>query len=159
MRIFVKLIKFKEKYSVTNDGLVWSNMRDKFLRTQKDKDGYKTIVLRINGKATYNFIHRLVAEAFVQNYNSLTYVNHKNGVKSDNRAVNLEWITKKDNNEHAFENGLHVNPKQSLFCISTNEYFESQMEASRKLKISQSHISAHLLGKRSTADGYVFIKI
>src|SRR5688572_11299398 len=51
-------------------------------------------------------IHREVAKAFISNDNDLPCVNHKNGIKTDNRVENLEWVTYKQNMNHAIDTGL-----------------------------------------------------
>lgn len=48
-----------------------------------------------------------VAKEFVPNPENKKYVNHKNGFKDDNRAINLEWVTFSENMIHGFENGLY----------------------------------------------------
>jgi hypothetical protein len=64
--------------------------------------GYQ--VVTINGKTKY--VHRLIAEEHIPNPLNKPQVNHKNGIKTDNRIENLEWVTIKENFEHARKNGL-----------------------------------------------------
>jgi uncharacterized protein YicC (UPF0701 family) len=73
---------------------------------QQIKRGYATVNLYNNGKMKTFSVHRLVAEAFLDNPNNLENVNHKNGIKLDNNVENLEWMSGKDNTRHAFENNL-----------------------------------------------------
>lgn len=74
-----------------------------------EKSRYYCVALCKNGKAKTFQIHRLVAETFIPNLNRLPEVNHKNGNKLDNRTVNLEWCTSKENKIHAFSSGLNKN--------------------------------------------------
>ena len=73
---------------------------------QQIKRGYATVNLYNNGKMKTFSVHRLVAEAFLDNPNNLENVNHKNGIKLDNNVENLEWMSGKDNTRHAFGNNL-----------------------------------------------------
>lgn len=76
--------------------------------------GYKNITLRKNGIRAYFRICRLVAEAFIPNPLNKPCVNHKNGIKTDDRQCNLEWCTYSENMKHAIKNKLIVPPNPML---------------------------------------------
>lgn len=62
-----------------------------------DHHGYMRVHLKMNGKDKKAHVHRLVAEAFIQNTENLETVDHINAVKTDNRRVNLQWLSRPDN--------------------------------------------------------------
>ena len=122
---------FEGLYEVSNKGRVRSvdrvfikkngrmqPVKGKILKQTKDKDGYYKVYLCNQGLEKNVFVHRLVAEAFIPNPNNLPQVNHINSKRDDNRVENLEWVTAKQNSEHAYKfgNGLkgldHKNSKQ-----------------------------------------------
>lgn len=84
------------------------------------KKGY--LISFVDGR---KFIHRLVADAFVENPKPLEYkqVNHLNGIKWDNRAINLEWCNNSMNVKHAFDTGLNKAPEgeKNSFATMSNE--------------------------------------
>lgn len=82
------------------------------------RNGYVRVYLGRKSK----FIHRLVAEAFLPNPENLPYVNHKDGVKTNNHVDNLEWCTAKQNTAHAIALGIHpVNANRRFSDKQVNE--------------------------------------
>lgn len=78
---------------------------NKSLKSFPDKDGYLKVCINLNGYKNLA-IHRLVAIHFIPNPENKKEVNHKNGIKTDNRILNLEWCTRRENQIHAIKNKL-----------------------------------------------------
>ena len=93
-------------YSVSNLGRVRSKKTGKILKPYKTNRGYLTVGFWSGGKKKRLSIHRLVAQAFLQNPNNLPEVNHINGCKTDNNLNNLEWTSGSGNITHAYQTGL-----------------------------------------------------
>lgn len=87
-------------YQVSDLGNIRSSSKP--IKQFPNRNGYSLVSLRMR---TFS-VHRLVAKAFVPNPRNLPVVNHINGIKSDCRAVNLEWTTARGNSRHALINGL-----------------------------------------------------
>ena len=87
---------FGEEYCVSEDGRVWSVRTQKELRPSLDKSGYYYYVLCVNGARRTVKAHRLVGIAFIPNEEKKPTINHKNGIRTDNRVGNLEWATHKE---------------------------------------------------------------
>lgn len=97
--------------------------------------GYRVANIRYKGKQKNVKAHRLVAMAFLPNPDNLPEVNHKNGVKSDNRLENLEWCSRSQNAKHAYANGLnHPSggmPPKPVLCVERGLTFPSLSDAAR----------------------------
>lgn len=93
----LKVIPTFPNYKVDENGNVWSDIKNKFLKAGTDKDGYKYVVLSLNKKYFTKKVHRLVAECFLANFNSNLEVDHINDIRDDNRSINLQMVTHKAN--------------------------------------------------------------
>ena len=93
-------------YEVSDSGRVRSLKRattsGKVLSQHSGTGGYLSVCLCKNNHKRSFVIHRLVARAFVDNPELKPEVNHINGVRTDNRAENLEWVTRSENERHAY---------------------------------------------------------
>jgi hypothetical protein len=91
-------------YQVSNYGRVRSNKKHhegKILKSNIDRNGYEYVMLYKNKKAKLHLVHRLVAEAFIENPENKTQVNHIDFNKANNYVENLEWSTPKENVVHS----------------------------------------------------------
>lgn len=148
--------EFEGLYQVSNFGGVKSlnynhTGKERVLRPRLANTGYYLVGLWENGKKREKPIHRLVAETFINNPNNLECVNHINGIKTDNRIENLEWITRKENNIHAIRAGLvkefNGGKKKPIRCPELNMNFESIHDAARCFNCSPVSIQHILRGR------------
>jgi hypothetical protein len=84
---------------VSNYGRL-KDLKDREIHPGKMSNGY----LRIAINRKQQLVHRLVAEAFLENPEDLPYVNHKDSDKTNNKLENLEWISHADNITHSWKN-------------------------------------------------------
>lgn len=91
-------------YEVSDLGRIKSLKRNRFMNGYISL--YQEVKLTKNKSYIPFLVHRIVATEFIPNPENKEEVNHKNGIKTDNRAVNLEWNTPKENMEHAVRTGL-----------------------------------------------------
>ena len=84
-------------YRVSSNGKIYSKNKNKLMKPFTDKDGYKRITLKTNGKMQKFYIHRLVLEVFKGKNEFKNICNHINKIRNDNRLINLEWVTNKEN--------------------------------------------------------------
>ncbi len=103
--VFKKIEGYGDRYYISNMGRLWSNVSGNFLGA-KDKDGYIKVGIRNeDGELESTLMHRLVGKAFVPNDDpeNKTEINHKNYKRDDNRAENLEWVTRQENVDYSYE--------------------------------------------------------
>lgn len=97
-----------QKYIVSDMGRIYNKVKGCLYDGSINSGGYKMVYLNEPGLAKPIRIlkHRIVALAFIPNPDNLDEVNHKDGIKTNNKVENLEWITHRDNILHAHRTGL-----------------------------------------------------
>jgi hypothetical protein len=93
-------------YVLYEDGRVFSNISNKFIRFDSLTARYHTVSLWENKKVTVILLHRLLAKTFIPNPNNYPCINHKDGNKKNNNINNLEWCTHQQNTIHSYATGL-----------------------------------------------------
>lgn len=113
----------------------WKTVPER-IRIAVKTHGYLYCVLWKDGKHERFAIHRMVADAFLENPEGLPVVNHKDGNKENNNVSNLEWCTHSENSYHAFRTGLR---KPYNMSGEHNPMYGKHQSASAKEKIAEVH--------------------
>ena len=155
--------KFRDfDYLVSDDGLVKRIKTGKIIK-QHENYGYKIVCLYNNGKPYYFRVHRIIGELFLPITGKV--INHKNGIRNDNRLKNLEWCTQSYNVKHSYDilNRTRIKSDvNSVYMYDINHIFikeyKSLSECSKKTGFSKGNISqcCNKKGYRKTVNGYIF---
>jgi hypothetical protein len=138
------------------------------------KDWYVTYCLSKNSSKKSFVGHSLVALAFIPNPENRPEINHKNGIKHDNRADNLEWVTSSENKYHSHRTGLQIIPKgerhhlygktgatanSSKIVLDTNTgvFYESLKEAASIKNIGRTWLSRKLNRVVNNNTGLIYV--
>lgn len=100
------VLNYEGHYLISNSGKVFSLKSNLILSPTKVRSGYKMVRLYKGGWSRDYLIHRLVAEVYCNNEENKPVVNHKDGDKTNNYFLNLEWCTDSENQLHAIRTGL-----------------------------------------------------
>ena len=122
----MKEVKFKG-YTIKEDGTILN--KDGSVKTPYMIGNYQGVALYFDGKYHKYYVHRLVAEHFVDGNDET--VNHKDGNTTNNHASNLEWMSMSDNNKHAQENGLYGHRYQPMFDQGTRRKIATMYSTGR----------------------------
>lgn len=153
---------YNGRYFISSNGQI-KNKYGKILKPWI-RNGYYTIGLMVNKKRTNYYIHRLVAEYFLSNPDKQrNFVNHLDGDKLNNNVSNLEWCTRQENAQHAYETGLLVPTVENLvrfdrkpvIRIEDGKWFSGVTEAANQMGVCEAAMSKCLnKGLSATCCGY-----
>lgn len=145
--IWKPVVGYENLYEVSNMGFIRSlkrqtiskrnivrNWESKPIKVIINPRGYAVVNLYLNRKMKQYRIHRLVAISFIPNPHNKPYVNHLDGVKSNNNINNLEWCTSQENSIHAVKTGLLQNSSRKGDQHNTFKVTFSEVQEIRKLR-------------------------
>lgn len=141
----IEELKEYRGYYIDTNGIVYSSYikgargkrgTDVFpLKFSQDKDGYRRVVLSVNGNKFYKKICRLMGEQFIDNFDEHLVVNHIDGNKQNDNIKNLEMVTIKENTIHAWKNGLCSLSKNAIpISIENQDKTENFLSSTSFLK-------------------------
>jgi hypothetical protein len=176
MEIWKDVVGYEGLYQVSNLGRLKSppkkGHKGCIMKPSIKKDGYVRIQLIKCSKYKTLYVHRIVAEAFLQHDSERNEVNHIDGNKSNNKLENLEWVTSKQNIEHSIKTGLRkssgmkgrfgkLSPKsksilQLSACGKVIRKWDSISDAARELRCSPQSICSVLSGRKKSCKGYLW---
>lgn len=136
MEIWKEIKGYEGLYAISNLGRVkrlisFKCKVERFLKPHISTTGYYFVGLYKDAFGRNIKIHRLIATHFIDNPNNLPFINHKDGDKLNNSIQNLEWVTAKENCNHAKENNLHN--------ISGSKHFASILTEEKVLEIRKNY--------------------
>lgn len=168
----IKPLKDFPNYYVDTSGRIYSKKRYQLHQLQGiiTRNGYVRVCLRKDGNNYTALVHRLVALTFIPNPENKPEVNHKNGIKTDNRVENLEWVTNSENKYHSYrvlgnkapwknKFGKEHNTAKIILQIKDGKVvaeFYGTGEIYRKLGFSSGNICDCCNGKHKTCYGFVW---
>jgi hypothetical protein len=142
----MKTINDYEKYCIDSIGNIFNIKTNRRLKPYIDEKGYLRVKLYADSATriikTFR-VHRLVALHYIDNPYNKPQINHINGIKTDNRIENLEWVTNRENTLHAIKNGLRDNAhkkavidnQKQVVHLSTGIFYDSLKLACKALNI------------------------
>ncbi len=139
-------------YEIHCDGTLINLKTGNVRKWTKDTNGYMRCMIWTDGKNTTISQHRILAEYFIDNPEHKLQVNHKNGIKNDNKLDNLEWATQSENTLHSFANGLQKPSRphmKKVIDTKTGVIYDSLTNAAIAIKKNRTYLQRMLVGKRN----------
>lgn len=150
-------------YEISSDGYVRNKITKKILTGDKNSSGYMRVCLynKNNNPAKQRFfIHRLVAEHFIENKNNFKEVNHKDCDLNNNSINNLEWIDRKNNELHSRIYGSkEYKPFIVVYSDGNIKEYKAKSELANEIKVTAGNVKHWLHMKNNGYKKYNIIKI
>ena len=107
-----------ENYIIYEDGLIYNENNDRFIKERKEPTGYMRVGLSKDGKKKFLYVHRLIALAFIHNPLNKPCIDHINRIRDDNRIENLRWVTYSENSQNRTDNNedMYIYKKNDKNC-------------------------------------------
>ena len=171
--IWKDVVGYEGIYEVSDTGLVRTHKdktthstrhgirkwKQRILKQKVSKDNTHRVSLYKNKQEKTWLVHRLVAMAFLPKVEGKDYINHIDGDRNNNNVSNLEWCNHKENNNHAFDNGLiATGTLVNLIDKTTGEVhqFRSMAKASEYMGKNQGYLSLQRQRRKTENDLYRF---
>lgn len=157
-----KTIAEANNYEISNMGNVRNKITLKILKGRQSKSGYHQVSLKINEtqKFSNRYIHRLVAQYWLENPDNKREINHKDGNKLNNSVDNLEWVTSAENQKHRHSIGINKTSQRKIGKYDKDgkllQEYDSIINAAKTEGCNRSSIDAVLQKRRYTLYGYVW---
>jgi hypothetical protein len=158
-------------YEVLSDGTILG-LRGKILKPHPTgtNKGYRAVRLYNSEGTKWFLVHRLVAMCFIENPENKPQVNHKDGDKLNNNVSNLEWATRSENMQHAYDSGLMPytekqraariqnckNMSIPVLDTATGIYYDSITEAALTIGKKSNYLSRCLSGVRKNKTNFIY---
>lgn len=160
IRTLDRVIQKRTRYG----GVIFQVIKGKELKQSFTRGRYLFFAYSKEGIIYQIRTNRAVAETFIPNLLNKPEVNHINGVKTDNRVENLEWVTAKENSDHAIRTGLkrpHKPTKRwrKVKCVETKKIYESTVSAAKNEGCNASAVRNVLCGSSKTSNNKHFVYI
>ena len=145
---FWKTLRDFPGYEGSNKGNIRNVKTQRVLKPCTDKTGRPSVTLRKNGKQRSAKVHKVIAETFLSERPGMD-IRHKDNNLSNNRADNLEWVTRSETIKNAYSRGTK-RPYQSrrVRVVETGKIYDSILECAADTGCDRSEISKCLAGKR-----------